>query len=153
MTDRAVTPEPTPDEELLEAATESDLLEHDPNEPNFAQVLYPARPRALRPRGRLRPTGAPTAAELRSGDPEGANPVYVEWLKSQSMLADAKAIASHFSGVGSMWQNPYATPDPRLAVRTASVWFTAYPISMITASGRSFLATLGDDELDRKSVV
>ncbi len=149
MTDPAVMPEPTPDEELLEAAAETDLLEHDPNEPNFAQVLYPARPKALRPRGRLRPTGAPSAAEVRSGEPTGDNAVYVEWLKGQSMLADAKAIASHFSGVGSMWQNPYATPDPRLAVRTASVWFTAYPISMITAPGRSFLATLGDDELWR----
>ena len=148
MTDTPdVTPEPTPDEELLEAATESDLLEHDPNEPNFAQVLYPARPRALKPRGRLRPTGAPSAAEMRSGEPCGDNAVYVDWLKSQSMLADAKAIAGHFSGVGSMWQNPYATPDPRLAVRTASVWFTAYPISMITAPGRSFLATLGADDL------
>ncbi|MET4078481.1 maltose alpha-D-glucosyltransferase [Janibacter sp. UYMM211] len=147
MTD--ISPDVSPDDELLEAAAESDLLEQDPHEPNFAQVFYPARPRALRPRGRLRPQGAPSPAELRSGEPLGDNPVYVEWLRDQSMLADAKAIARQFSAVGSMWQNPYATPDPRLAVQTASVWFTAYPISMITPPGRSFLAALGDDELWR----
>lgn len=149
MTDPQDVAPADPDEALLEAAAEADLLESDPTEPNFAQVLYPARPKALRPRGRLRPTGAPSRAELRSGEPTGDNPVYVEWLRRQSMLADAKALARQFSAVGSMWQNPFATPDPRLAVRTAPVWFTAYPISMITAPGRSFLATLGDDELWR----
>ena len=45
-----------------------------------------------------------------------------------------------------MWQNPYATPGPRGAVETASVWFTAYPISLITRPGESFLA-LADEEL------
>ncbi len=48
-----------------------------------------------------------------------------------------------------MWQNPYARPDPRAAVDTASVWFTAYPISMITRPGESFLATLADPQLWR----
>ncbi|TWD13725.1 maltose alpha-D-glucosyltransferase [Marihabitans asiaticum] len=139
----------TPDEELLEAATEAELLETESPEHNFAEVLFPARPRALRPRGRLRPQGAPSWAELRSGEPLGDNPVYVEWLQGQSMLADATKIARQFSAVGAMWQNPYATPDPRLAVRTASVWYTAYPISMITAPGRSFLASIGDRDLWR----
>src|SRR3712207_7113599 len=44
-----------------------------------------------------------------------------------------------FSGQGSMWQNPFANPDPRAAIEKASVWFTAYPISMITKKGTSFL--------------
>ena len=34
-----------------------------------------------------------------------------------------------------MWQNPYADPDPRAAIEKSSVWFTAYPISMITKRG------------------
>ena len=63
------------------------------------------------------------------------------------MLEDAKAFATQFSGQGSMWQNPFANPDPRAAIEKASVWFTAYPISMITKPGTSFLGTLGDEEL------
>jgi trehalose synthase len=46
-----------------------------------------------------------------------------------------------------MWQNPFANPDPRAAVEKASVWFTAYPISMITKPGTSFLGALGDEDL------
>ena len=63
------------------------------------------------------------------------------------MLADANEISRQFSGQGSMWQNPFANPNPRQAVDTASVWFTAYPISLITRPGESFLAALGDEEL------
>jgi trehalose synthase len=119
----------------------------EPGTPNFADVFFPARPKALRPRGRLRHQGAPSAAQVRSGEPLGSNPVYVEWLRAQSMLQDAKTIAGQFSGIGAMWQNPYAQPDPRAAVQTASVWFTAYPISMITRPGSSFLASLADPQL------
>ena len=50
------------------------------------------------------------------------------------MLADATEFAKQFSGQG-MWQNPFADPDPRAAIEKASVWFTAYPISMITKPG------------------
>jgi trehalose synthase len=46
-----------------------------------------------------------------------------------------------------MWQNPYATPSPRGAVETASVWFTAYPLSLITRPNESFLKALADDEM------
>ena len=63
------------------------------------------------------------------------------------MLADAVEFATQFSGQGSMWQNPFANPDPRAAIDKASVWFTAYPISMITKRGASFLGTLGDENL------
>ena len=63
------------------------------------------------------------------------------------MLADANAISRQFSGQASMWQNPFANPDPRHAVETASVWFTAYPISLITRPGESFLGALGDEAL------
>ena len=72
---------------------------------------------------------------------------YVDWLTEQSMLADATTFAKQFSGQGSMWQNPFANPDPRAAIEKASVWFTAYPISMITKPGTSFLGTLGDEDL------
>ena len=83
----------------------------------------------------------------RNGRPYGGNQDYVAWLQEQSMLGDAVEFATHFSGQGSMWQNPFANPDPRAAIEKASVWFTAYPISMITKPGTSFLGTLGDDDL------
>ena len=68
---------------------------------------------------------------------------YVRWLKQESMLANASAIAGQFSGVGEVWQSPFAIPNPAAAMAKSSVWFTAYPISMITKPGLSFLSTLG----------
>ena len=60
----------------------------------------------------------------------------MKWLVEQSMLRDAGQLASQLSGQGSMWQNPFAHPDPRAAVERAQVWFTAYPLSFITRPGR-----------------
>ncbi len=65
----------------------------------------------------------------------------------RSMLADANEISQQFSGQGSMWQNPFARPNPRTAVETASVWFTAYPLSLITRSEESFLKAMADEAL------
>jgi hypothetical protein len=50
---------------------------------------------------------------------------------------------------GSMWQNPFAHPDPAGAVERAPVWFTAYPPAFTTRPGESFLAGLADPELWR----
>jgi hypothetical protein len=72
---------------------------------------------------------------------------YVRWLKQESMLANANAMSGQFSGVGAVWQSPFAIPNPAAAMAKSSVWFTAYPISMITKPGYSFLSTLGDEEL------
>ena len=83
----------------------------------------------------------------RDGVAEGTNPAYVSWLLSQSMLADANTISRQLSGKGSMWQNPFANPDPRHAVEVAPVWFTAYPISFITRPDESFLSALADESL------
>jgi trehalose synthase len=80
---------------------------------------------------------------------ESSTQDYVSWLQEQSMLAGAGAVAAQFSGSPGMWQNPYANPNPRAAIEKASVWFTAYPVSMITKSGRSFLRTVGDEGLWR----
>ena len=118
----------------------------EPEAVNFDHQFYPARPSRLRPRGRLRVF--PWQRRDRGNGPaSGDNPAYVEWLTEESMLADAKTFAKQFTGQGSMWQNPYADPDPRAAIEKAAVWFTAYPISMITKSGSSFLGTLGDPDL------
>jgi trehalose synthase len=74
---------------------------------------------------------------------------YVSWLQEKSMLADASKIAGQFSGIADVWQSPYATPNPTAVMGKSSVWFTAYPISMITKPGQSFLGTLGDEGLWR----
>ena len=77
----------------------------------------------------------------------GEDKDFVRWLQQESMLANASAIAGQFSGVGAVWQTPFAIPNPAAAMAKSSVWFTAYPISMITKPGYSFLSTLGDEEL------
>jgi trehalose synthase len=120
---------------------------HEPSEITYDEQRYPARPTPLRPKGRLRDlfTIGPRA-EI-TGKPSGNNSAYVGWLVERSMLEDAKRFATLFSGQGSMWQNPFANPDPRAAIQKSSVWFTAYPISMITKPGTSFLGTLGDEDL------
>ncbi|MEU4426434.1 maltose alpha-D-glucosyltransferase [Actinoplanes sp. NPDC024001] len=80
-------------------------------------------------------------------DPDDSG--YIRWLRDRSMLAHAERIAGQFSGIGRVWQSPFANPNPASAAATASVWFTAYPVSMITKPGHSFLGTLADDELWR----
>lgn len=81
------------------------------------------------------------------GSPNSSNPAYVSWLKKESMLSDANRLAHQYSAKGSMWQNPFARPRPHTAIKYASVWYTAYPISLITRPGKSAIATLGDEKL------
>ena len=109
----------------------------------FDEKFYPARPKALRPVARRRQffANAPFL-EL-----DGRNKTYVEWLRNQAMLGDAEVLARQLSGQASMWQNAFAHPNPRAAVERASVWFTAYPLSLVTAPGQSYLAALGDPAL------
>ncbi|MDB6142216.1 MAG: glycosidase [Pseudomonas sp.] len=72
---------------------------------------------------------------------------YVDWLVEQSMLNAAKQRAKLYSGQGRLWQRPYAQARPRDASAIASVWFTAYPASIITREGGSVLEALGDETL------
>ena len=72
---------------------------------------------------------------------------YVSWLQRESMLTRAGELAAQFSGSTGRSQNPFAQSNPQAAVAKASVWFTAYPRSMTTKPGRSFLGTLADDDL------
>lgn len=125
---------------------EAGLAEPEPEEPTYDDVRYPARPRRLRPREQLRYSGVRHSFT----DPRSAvasNPSYISWLKRQSMLRDADTLSRGLSGQPSMWRNSYARPDARRAIRTASVWFTAYPISLITHPGQSYLMALGSQEL------
>ncbi|MEP6561061.1 MAG: alpha-amylase family glycosyl hydrolase, partial [Nakamurella sp.] len=111
----------------------------------YDEQFYPARPRALRPYARLRSVVGANEAPPFAAD--GRNRAYVDWLEDLSMLSDANTIGRQLSGQAGMWQNPYAHPNPRAALEKASVWFTAYPLSFITAPGESFLSALGAEEL------
>lgn len=119
---------------------------NEPSEVTFDEYLHPARPRSLRYRPRVK---APFTRRsvTQDGPATGDNQAYVSWLLTQSMLADANEISQQFSGQGSMWQNPYANPSPRGAVETASVWFTAYPLSLITRPNESFLHAMADEDM------
>lgn len=132
---------PIPAPGVVEATGE----EHEPGDINFDEQFYPARPRALRPRARRKLTF--TGDLTPPFEPVGTNGAYVEWLVNQSMLGDATMFARQLSGQSSMWNNPFAHPNPRRAVDTASVWFTAYPLSLITRPRQSFLSALGADDL------
>lgn len=81
------------------------------------------------------------------GLPISSNPIYTNWLRQESMLASANRLSRHYSGSAFMWQKPYAKPRPRSAVKQASVWYTAYPLSVITREGETLLQTLGDPDL------
>src|SRR5882762_2872353 len=120
-----------------------------PNEPpeiTYDEHLHPARPRTLRFRPRVR-TPFARRSLAQDGSASADNPAYVSWLLSQSMLSDANEISQQFSGQGSMWQNAYATPNARAAAETASVWFTAYPLSLITRPDESFLKAMADEQM------
>ncbi len=71
----------------------------------------------------------------------------VRWLVEHSMLEQARRRAVAYSGQGRMWRHPYAEAQPRAAADKASVWFSAYPASVITRPGDSVLATLGNPAL------
>lgn len=112
-----------------------------PADPTTGGRISAAR---FRPRGRLERSEPLPAGH---GEPTAANPAYVDWLYEQSMLRDATELSRHYAGSGVKWRNPYALPDPRAAILTASVWFSAYPSSLIGRPGSSYLGTLGDEAL------
>ncbi|MEX3772796.1 maltose alpha-D-glucosyltransferase [Pseudomonas sp. MYb118] len=72
---------------------------------------------------------------------------HVDWLVEQSMLHAARQRAKLYSGQGRLWQQPYAQTRPRDASALASVWFTAYPASIITRENATVLQALGDEAL------
>ncbi|HTK77664.1 MAG TPA: hypothetical protein VL371_20530, partial [Gemmataceae bacterium] len=68
----------------------------------------------------------------------------VRWLEEQSMLFQARDAAARVSGHGEQWRHPYGSPQPREALRHASVWLLDYPGSVIPRPGGSVLATWAD---------
>ncbi|OAI57920.1 hypothetical protein AYO47_00060 [Planctomyces sp. SCGC AG-212-M04] len=63
------------------------------------------------------------------------------------MLFQAREQALSISGSAVQWGHPYGEPQPREAVKQASVWLLDYPGSVIARPGKSVIATWGDAEL------
>lgn len=128
------------DQDLPEAPDEDRTIEF-----MLEPTPYAARPERLRPKAKRRATV--DVVPMPPFEPDGRNPAYVDWLEQQSMLHDATVLGRQLAGHHAMWTGPYAHPDPRAAVRQASVWYTAYPLSHITGPGQSFLGALGAEDL------
>jgi trehalose synthase len=63
------------------------------------------------------------------------------------MLFQAAEQARLISGNGVQWRHAYGDPQPREAVKQASVWLLDYPGSVIAHPGKSVIATWGDAQL------
>jgi trehalose synthase len=74
------------------------------------------------------------------------DPNYVNFLETRSMLFQSNLEALNISGNGIQWRYQYGTPEPKQAVRTASVWLLYYPGSVITKPGESVIGTWGDQQ-------
>src|SRR6202158_2701366 len=83
-------------------------------------VALAALPAAAGPPGRPppspRPHPAPIAAPAPAAAPDAVTgEAYIQWLVEHSMLHQAELAARRYSGQGSLWQHPYAVPQPRAA--------------------------------------
>jgi trehalose synthase len=113
-----------------------------------SRLVFPERPVQLWDKARhlaKQPFQKPEGRHL--GPAVAINSAYIRWLRNQSMLRTAEKQALKYAGKATMWQNPYAKPRPKAALKISSVWYTAYPASIITKGNESILTTLGSDEL------
>lgn len=117
-----------------------------PRVSHFAKQRLPGMPRTLLDQIRQSTTRQLESAR-KIGLPVASNPLYIKWLREESMLESANRLSRRYSGTGFMWQKPYAKPRPRSAATSAPVWYTAYPLSTITKPKQSLLQNLGDEEL------
>lgn len=93
-------------------------------------------------------SGQPANATETTQPPLGETSAeYIAWLEPRSMLYQAQHLSDRVSGRSLQWRHSYAHPKPEGFVRAASVWFTSYPNSIVTAADKSVLQTLGSDEL------
>ncbi len=72
---------------------------------------------------------------------------HVEWLKSRSMLLKYEALVQSFGGKSSQWLYPYGRSRPEDTLKQSSVWFAAYPDSLMGEAGAKVLDILGAPEL------
>jgi maltose alpha-D-glucosyltransferase/alpha-amylase len=72
---------------------------------------------------------------------------YIAWLERHSMLHEATRLSSKLPAAALSWRRAYAEPQPREAVKAASVWVLGYAGSVIPRPGESVIATWADPDL------
>jgi len=106
-----------------------------------AGPTMPASPPAAPMPATPPPSASQEAAVLETTDPE------ILWLEERSMLRRAQELAEPLSGSGAQWQESYGLARPGDFLGLASVWFNAYPGSLITRPGDTVIEGLGEPEL------
>ena len=125
----------------------SDEHAHEPSEVTYAEYFHPARPRSLRYRTRVKQLVR--AAHGQDRRPAERHQPGVRVVAAEPVDARRRERRSAGSSPARAACGRTRSPTPTRGTRStsASVWFTAYPISLITRPGESFLAALGDEEL------
>lgn len=67
---------------------------------------------------------------------------HVEWLKSRSMLLKYEHLVQSFAGTSNQWRHPYGRSRPEDALEQNSIWFAAYPDSLMGEPGAKVLDVL-----------
>jgi trehalose synthase len=113
----------------------------------IAALLWLPACRSLAPRTPASESALPPAEATLEVQPPPAQDPEVRWLEERSMLLRAPSLAASLSGNGAQWQEPYGLARPADFLGLASVWFNAYPASLITRPGATVLEGLADPEL------
>jgi trehalose synthase len=74
---------------------------------------------------------------------------HIEWLKSRSMLLKYEPLVQSYSGRSIQWQYPYGRSRPEDVLEQSSVWFAAYPDSLMGKPGAKVLEILGSPQLHK----
>ncbi len=72
---------------------------------------------------------------------------HIEWLKSRSMLLKYESLIQSFAGKSIQWQYAFGCSRPEDTLKQSSVWFAAYPDSLMGRQDTKVLEILGMPEL------
>ncbi|MFQ5564546.1 MAG: alpha-amylase family glycosyl hydrolase [Parvularculaceae bacterium] len=72
---------------------------------------------------------------------------YIDWLKSRSMLRTYDGLVKSFAGQAKQWRASFGNPKPNEVLAENSVWFAAYPDSLMGPEGANVLDVLCDKNL------
>jgi len=71
----------------------------------------------------------------------------IDWLRSHSMLLRHDSVAKSWSGQSTQWKNAFGQSRPQDYLDRSSVWFAAYPDSLVGGPGANALDILGSPQL------
>ena len=79
--------------------------------------------------------------------PQPKGPARIEWLRSRSMLLRHESLANVYSGQATQWQHAFGRSRPQDFLDQSSVWFAAYPDSLVGGQDANALGILGSPQL------